>query len=301
MADFWKEIAEKAGGLAGKWTAYTAFGSFLLYLLGYLTLRGQLNTFGVTSGLDILDQKYLFAGCRFLVFLAAAVPNVLIVVLLLVAIGYGPYKLVPAGVKSHVGRWICDRCTPPARLPLLGVVIAVGLIQFVLRRCFVLGNLLLSNSLPEDWVSSVLLTSDPLAQLYFMVLVAGTLTSGTILFLAVRNSGEKSSVSQFLVGLLAFLVVIEFLLLPVNYGVLIATQQLPRMAEISGEKLPEGTRIWLVWDTKDELTYFVRDPSDQRMLLNLPRRESKLKIVGYDDIFCELFSAQHSGPRPCSR
>jgi len=83
--------------------------------------------------------------------------------------------------------------------------------------------------------------------------------------------------------------------------VLITTQQLPRVAEMSGEKLPEGTRIWLVSDTKDELTYFVRDPNDQRMLLTVPRKESKIKIVGYDDIFCELFSAQHAGPRPCPR
>ena len=79
------------------------------------------------------------------------------------------------------------------------------------------------------------------------------------------------------------------------------TQQLPRVAEVSGEKLPDGTRIWLVWDSKDVLTYFSRDPGDQRMLISVPRKDSKVKIVGYDDIFCELFSANHAGPRPCPR
>lgn len=301
MAEFWGGLTEKVGSLAGKWTAYAAFSSFLLYLVGYLALRSQLSTYGVTGGLDVLDQKYLFAGCRFLVFLAASVPNVLIIVLLLLAISYGPYKLIPTSVKNHVARWISDWCAPATRLPLLGIVIGVGLIQFVLRRCFLFGNLLVSKGLPDDWLSSVLLTSDTNVALYFMGLVAGTLISGAILFSAVRRGGEKGGASEFLVGVLAFLVTVEFLLLPVNYGVLITTQQLPRVAEMSGEKLPEGTRIWLVSDTKDELTYFVRDPNDQRMLLTVPRKESKIKIVGYDDIFCELFSARHAGPRPCSR
>ena len=301
MAEFWSELTEKAGSLAGKWTVYAAFGSFLLYLLGYLTLHGQLSAYGVTGGLDILDQRYLFAGSRFLVFFAASVPSVLIIVLLLVAISYGPYKLIPTPVKNRLARWISDWSAPATRLPLLGIVVGVGLIQLVLRKCFLFANLLVSKGLPDDWLSYILLTSDTNIALYFMGLVAGTLISGAILFYAVRRGGEKGSASEFLVGVLAFLVTAEFLLLPVNYGVLIATQQLPRVAEVSGEKLPEGTRIWLVSDTKDELTYFVRDPNDQRMLLTVPRKENKTKIVGYDDIFCELFSAKHAGPRPCSR
>jgi len=66
MAELWDEIAKKAGSLAGKWTVYAAFGSFVLYLVGYLSLRGQLNTYGVSGGgLDVFDQRYLFAGCRF--------------------------------------------------------------------------------------------------------------------------------------------------------------------------------------------------------------------------------------------
>jgi len=90
MADLWSEFTEKLGGLAGRWTAYAAFGSFLLYLFGYLTLRFQLSTFGVATNLDIFDEKYLFAGCRFLVYLVSSVPNILIVVLILAALGYIP-------------------------------------------------------------------------------------------------------------------------------------------------------------------------------------------------------------------
>ena len=81
MADLSNDFAAKQGSLASKWTAFTALGSFLLYLLGYLTLRFQLSTYGVSTNLDLFDEKYLFAGCRFLVYLVSSVPNVLILVL----------------------------------------------------------------------------------------------------------------------------------------------------------------------------------------------------------------------------
>src|SRR5262249_3176628 len=150
------------------------------------------------------------------------------------------------------------------------------------RKCFIFANLLVIGTLPDDWLSAILVRRDgALRILYFMCLIACTSVSAAILFFAVRRSGQKSGVSKFLIGLLAFLVVVEFLLLPINYGVFFTTQELPRVSEVSGEKFPEGTRIWLVWETKDELTYLLRDPYGQRMLLTLPRKESKLKIVGY--------------------
>ena len=302
MAEVWDKIAEKAGSLAGKWTVYAAFGSFMLYLVGYLSLRGQLSTYGVAGGgLDVFDQRYLFAGCRFFVFLVASVPSVIVIFLLLAAIGYWPYKLVPTSIKGRLRQWFSNWCLPATRLPLLGVVIGVALIQFLLRKCFLFGNLLVSKGLPDDWLSSVLLTDDTHIALYFMGLVAGTLVSGAILFFAAARSQPTTSASKLLIAVLGFLVAVEFLLLPVNYGVLISTQELPRVAEMSGEKVPDGTRIWLVSDSKDELVNFVRDANDGRMLLTVPRKDRSIKIVVYDDIFCELFGAQHTGRRPRSR
>src|ERR1700736_1146018 len=130
------DLTEKLGSLAGKWTAYAAFGSFLLYLLGYLTLRFQLSTYGVATNLDIFDEKYLFAGCRFLVYLVSSVPNVLIIVLVIAAIGSVPYRLVCASVKDCLKRRIAEWSARPIRLPLLGVVLGAALIQFPLGRGF---------------------------------------------------------------------------------------------------------------------------------------------------------------------
>jgi hypothetical protein len=57
----------------------------------------------------------------------------------------------------------------------------------------------------------------------------------------------------------------------------------------------------LVWDSKDAVTYFVRDSKDQRTLVTIPRKDVRVGIVAYDDIFCVLFGANHAGPRPCPR
>src|SRR5579864_2056477 len=122
MPELWKDVTEKLGNFAGKWTGYAAFGSFLLYLVGYLTLRFQLSTYGVATNLDVFDEKYLFAGCRFVVYLVSAVPNILIIVLLLAAISYFPYQLVPHSLKDRAGKAMRIWCSSPLHLPLVGVV-----------------------------------------------------------------------------------------------------------------------------------------------------------------------------------
>jgi len=300
MFELWNEFTEKLGSLAGKWTAFAALGSFLLYLLGYLTLRFQLSTYGVAFSLDIFDEKYLFAGCRFVVYLVTTVPNILILLLVMAAIGYWPYKFIPASRKDRITRWGSSWSAAPLRLPLLGVVFAVVLIQFVLRRCFAFGNLLLRKQLPDDWSSSALLTSDGKLALYFSGMVAGMLLTGALFLYVLHRGTATTAASRFWMGVLVFLLAVEFLLLPVNYGVLISTQQLPRVAELSAnEKPPEGQLAWLLWDSKDAITYFVRDAQDQRMIVTVPKRDTKVRIVAYDDIFCVLFGGNQS--RPCPR
>ena len=294
------DLTEKLGSLIGKWTACAAFGSFLLYLLGYLTLRFQLSTYGVATNLDVFDEKYLFAGCRFVVYLVSAVPSILIILLLLAAMGSLPYKLVPKSLKDRMKLWMSSWCAKPLHLPLLGVVLAVALIQFVLRRPFALGNVLLRTELPDDWSSAVLLASDGKLSLYFSGLVVGTLLTGVILLYVLRHGTATTTPSRFWMEILGFLFAVEFLLLPVNYGVLISTQQLPRVAELSAVEKPGDSQGWLVWDTKDEITYFVRNAQDQRMVVTVPKKDAKVRIVAYDNIFCVLFGGDRES-HPCPR
>lgn len=302
MTELPNNFAEKLSSLAGKWTAYAAFGSFLLYLFGYLTLRFQLSAYGVATNLDVFDEKYLFAGCRFVVYLVSSFPNIVIIILLLAALGYFPYEFAPISLKDRTKHWASSWCAAPLNLPLLGTVLAVALIQFVLRKCFPLGNLLLRKQLPDEWSSSMLLVSDGKLSLYFSGLLAGTLLTGAILLYVLRCGTATTPTSRFLTGILAFLFAVEFLFLPVNYGVLISTQQLPRVAELSAvDKSAEGQRDWLLWDSKDALTYFVRDDRDQRMIVTAPRKDAQVRIIAYDDIFCVLFGGNHVECRPCPR
>ncbi|MGD0445878.1 MAG: hypothetical protein ABSA39_18245 [Edaphobacter sp.] len=302
MGDFLNSFTEKLGNIAGKWPSYAAFGSFLLYLVGYLTLRFQLSTYGLATDLDLFDEKYLFAGCRFVVNLVSAIPSILIIVLVLSAVGYIPYRLTPASVRERLRRWLAGLWANPTYLAFVGIVFAVVFIQLVMRKCFGFGNLLLRRGLPDDWITSVLLASDGRLTLYFSGLVAGTLLTAIIAWRAIELRSSAGPFTRLVVATLVFLVAVEFLLLPVNYGVLISTQQLPQVADLpTNEKLLDGQRAWMVWNSKETLTYFLYGPSDRRMLLTVPRKDTPVRLVAYDDIYCVLFSAEHSNARPCPR
>jgi hypothetical protein len=250
----------------------------------------------------LFDEKYLFAGCRFLVYLVSSIPDILIVLFVLTAVAYVPYRLIPASVMGRVRHRVAEWCAKPLRLPLLGIVLAVLFIQLVMRKCFVLGNLLLRPQLPDEWIRSVLLSSEGRLSLYFSGLVAVTLLTAVIAWQAISHQNSTSRSVRFAVAALSFLVVVEFLLLPVNYGILIATQQLPQVAELPGDaKSLDGQRAWLVWNSKEALTYFIYNSPDRRMLLTVARKDTPVRIVAYDDIYCVLFSEDHSSSRPCPR
>lgn len=293
MTQPWSSLTERLGNLAGKWTAYTAFGTFVLYLLGYLTLRFQLSTYGVVTDLDAFDEKYLFAGSRFLVYLVTSVPKVFLVVMVLVAIAWVPYWFVRARAKATLSRWRDAWSSKPERMGLLGTVLALLMIQLVLRKCFVFGNLLLAPRLPEfEWINGILLGDSGVRSLYFTGLVAGTLLTGWLLLLSSPPGVGGTMVARMLAGLLLFLVAVEFLLLPVNYGILIASQELPRVSSLGTDStLAPGERGWLVWQSKDALTYLTQDTlKGKRELISLPRKDARIRIEAYDNIFRVLFA-----------
>jgi hypothetical protein len=293
MTQPWSSLTDRLGSLAGKWTAYTAFGTFVLYLLGYLTLRFQLSTYGVVTDLDAFDEKYLFAGSRFLVYLVTSVPKVLLIVMVLVALAWVPYWFVRARAKATLSRWRDAWRSKPERIGLLGTVLALLMIQLVLRKCFVFGNLLLAPKLPDfEWIDGILLGDSDVRSLYFTGLVGGSLLTGWLLLLSTPPSVGATTVARALAGLLLFLVAVEFLLLPVNYGILIASQELPRVSNVDNDStLGPGERGWLVWQSKDALTYLTQDTlNGERALISVPRKDARIRIDAYDNIFRVLFA-----------
>lgn len=296
-----KSGVEQVRSVAADWTAVAGLVSFVLYLFGYLSLRFQLYAHGVSPELAILDERYLFAGGRFLVFLFSAVPSVLLLALVAVAIPYLPYRLLPRSARTTLAQFVADRATRArawwsvsGRLAFAGVVLSVLFIQLVMRQSYFFSNLLLRDALPEPgWLQAILLDdTGALETLYFGALLAGTAAVAGVL-VAARRVESASSGSRLLVSLLCLLVAVQFLLLPVNYGIVVAGKVIPRVVdvdELSGAGSAE--EAWLVYEGKDSSTYLVREGGarSRRSLLTVSRKEpSSSRVVSHDPIFRVLY------------
>jgi hypothetical protein len=291
MTDTANGFVQRIADLVGKWPSYAAFGTFLLYLFGYLTLRFQLNTYGVATNLDLFDEKYLFAGCRFLVYLAMTLPSLLFILALTALPLALVFRLLPGSVRQRCGTSVTEWLVRPYRTPLLGCVLALVLIQFLLRQCLLLNNLLLANCLPASWISSVFLASDAAQTLYFAGLVAGVGLCGALRVFSFKENPDAST--RWLNLLLAVLLAIECLLLPINYGMLIVSRWLPRVEPPNfANKLADNSTAWLVWENKDVLTYLIRDHDDARKLITVPRKNSQITVVSEDPIFQLIFAGR---------
>ena len=184
----------------------------------------------------------------------------------------------------------------PRRLTIAGIVVAVLVIQLVMRQCFAFSNLLLARELPPGpaWLVKLLL-DDSLMPIYFSALVAACAISIGIL-VAVRHAGPGGP-SRRLWVVLAFLAAVEVLLLPINYGVLIVDKALPRVTAVGERPMTGGDEAWLVWEGKDGATYLIRDRNRMRSLLTLRGEIKQTEIVGFDRILPTLFLSQNqAGP-----
>jgi len=298
MDDLMQRLGERVKALAGSWPNYATLGGVVLYLLGYLTLRFHLTALGVGFDTTVVDERYLFTGARCVVYLVSLVPNVVLLALILGALVWLPTRLLPkrarGGFAARSGP-IIGWMGQPQRLALIGIAFAVFMIQFWMRDCFELSNLLLRDRLPYDNRLAVWLARNDGSgmALYFTWLVAGCMISGIVLLAVLRppadGDGDGAGVLRPLLG---FLVAVQFLLLPVNYGYLVVDKDLPRVASLDGSTaLPAGTRAWLVWNGKDGITFLLRKDDGARNLIFVKRDEVKrVDIVANDPIVHTLYS-----------
>lgn len=294
MGDLLAQLDARIKALAGDWTKYTVVGSFLLYVAGYLALRFHLTTIGIGTDLAVLDERYVFTGARFLIYLVSAVPSLILMSLPVVAVVWAASTLLPAAVRSGIATWLGQ----PARLALLGVAISVIAIQAVMRQCFVFSDLLLARELPRAprWLVALLL-DDWLMPIYFSLLVGLCAVPLAILW-ALRALDTPSGPAAVARGLLAFLTLVQILLLPVNYGVLVVDKALPRVAALGAQPLAAGEEAWLAWEGKEGVTFLVSRVDRRRALVTLPRPDVKrVEIVGFDRIVPTLFRPRGESPR----
>ncbi len=297
MSELIKALGDKIKVLGSEWTKYTVVASFALYLLGYLTLRFHLTSMGLGTDLAVLDERYLFTGARCLVYLVSCVPNIVLVAGPIVAVVYGILRLVPGHLRRSALAWWSD----PARLAVTGIAVAVLLIQFVMRRCFQLSNLLLATELPAEpaWLSRLLLDEESMPS-YFSGLVAGCTVTAAIAW-AVSRSEKPGMAVSLANALLLILVVVQFLLLPINFGYLVVDKWFARVSAVAERPVGAGEEAWLVWEGKDGMTWLVRRTeggSKRRSLVWASRAAAtRIEITGYDPIFRTLF-ADRPGQKP---
>lgn len=285
MADLWHDFVGKLGEFAGKWPGYATVGTSLLYLFGYLTLRFQLYTYGVSTNLDAFDEKYFFAGCRFLLFLGMTIPSILLILAVVMLLLYGLYRAVPASLGSRSSSRVSTWLKRPYLLRVVGCLLPLLLIQGVFRQCVLLSNMLLRDHPPEYWISSVLLGGDFAQALYFAGLLLATGLSVAVLACALNIPAPAGGPTTLLTGLMIFLVAIEFLLLPVNYGILVGSTSLPRVSQVENQAtLTSGGSAWLVWESKEARTYLVCE-NNTREIVSIPTKENRVAVIGYDPIF----------------
>jgi hypothetical protein len=261
-----------------RWALFAGFGSFLLYLFGYLTLRFHLGVLGVDTGLSVLDERYLFAGAQFLVYLLTSVPIALVFVFFARQV-----------LRKTRPRFLIE----PHKMVLFGIAVSIVLIQFVMRQCLPLMNLLLlRDPLPgRSWVQAILLDGNGgLQSLYFSALLAVVMCLAWLLLAANRGPVKPPFLFS---ATLAGLVLIQFLLLPVNFGILIVDQNVPRVATINGkDPLQSNTQAWRIWEAADSVTFLVRrwnKHCETRTLLTLDKQSVKQsEIQMYDPLIKRL-------------
>ena len=322
MSERQEEASERSEKPGHDRALLLALASVVLYGLGYLSLRFHLTALGVSTDLGVLDERYLFAGAKFLVTLGTTLPNLVLLAGVLAALLWGAFRLVPQRQRETLsarGAQLRAWWSDPTRLALTGVVLSLGLIQLVMRKCFFFSNLSLASELPDDpfWPKRLILYQDDWHWLFFAGLVAGTVLATWLLvavhrrlnamsrrLLVVDHETEPRSWLLGLHILQAFLVAVQFLLLPINHGFLMAASKYPRVADPEGQiGLKSDGVAWLLCEGHDTVTYLVRRGplgTFDRHLVTLRRAEvKKIEIIGYDALMRTLFPLEAgSAPTP---
>lgn len=332
MSNLWDQLKERGRILSANWASFVALGSFAIYVLGYLVVRFHLTVFGVGTDLAVLDERYLFAGAKFLVYLFSTIPILVLVgfiailiVLLAIPIVYLVslvlHQLFPKTFRLRLGLirkgWgsILILCSHPhwilktvrvESLSVVGVLLALLVIQFVMRQCFLFHDLLLApNPLPapikDHWFTALLLDKTGNSQYYyFSGLVAVTALSLGIFVKTKMN--RRSSRARGVISLQGLLLLIQFLFLPINYGILVFDKAVPKVESLGGQQelvkcQSNGTEncqeAWLIWEGTSGEAYLVRDwkhNQESRRLITLPIKDRKrIEIIKSDYVLAEIF------------
>jgi hypothetical protein len=292
MAGTSTSLQEKLDAAFGGWVSFAAVGAFALHAMGFLSLRFYLAALGVRADLALLDSRYIFEGVNCLVYLLAALCNLLLVGAAAALVLYLVSRLFPQPMRE---RWnqLRHRPGPPGRLTAVGIVFAVLAIQLVMRHCFYVQDLLF-RGVPTGWTGALVRApADGARTAFFMGLLAAVGVTA-LLRLAAGHGSTHGRWYRCGLWLLTLLLGMEVALLPINYGVFTAGRPLPRVVHIGDDRAIAGRQAWLVWEDQSGVTLLVvssaaKGAPPPRTLVTVPKKEAgRVEIGAAEEILRRL-------------
>lgn len=291
-----KGIFDKLKNSANSLMVNTSLISMILYILGYLSIRFHLTVLGIGTDLTIVDERYLFTGARFVIFLVSTIPSLLFLIILAGSIIYLPLMIFPSSLKLPVCTWLTkywlafkNWWAQKDRLLIAAIILAVLEIQLLMRQSFFISNLLVAtdfSGVPEFLRHLMRQGNGHLLTLFFMLITGFWVLSCCLyaLSLEITQQTPRTKIFQAIMG---FLVMLQFLLLPVNYGSLYVDKTMPKVNNLSSKQgLKAGEQAWLVWEGSKGNTYLVWNKlKKSRVLVLIPKADIKsVEISAYDPL-----------------
>jgi hypothetical protein len=267
-------------------STYTAIATFIVYLFGYLALRFHLTALGVVTELGVLDDRYLFVGAKFLVFLAAEIPVLTIVGLPVGLVAWLVWRRMPA-LHKRARRLL-------ANAPLLlwaSVILAIAVIEFWMSACLPIDNLPLAAGPPEPaWMFDLVRNPEPMSRTLFFIAILMCAVLVCMPLIAAWRLPISGRALKALFGLAVLLAAITVLLVPVNFGVLVMPYSMGRVAAVGKTPIPAGQRAWLLWEGKDWMTYFVLADGNRKVVAVPAKEIDRIEVSGNDSLFDVVYS-----------
>lgn len=274
-----------AGSLSAKvkdFSTYAGVGTILLYFFGYLALRFHITALGIVTDLGVLDERYLFAGARFVVFLAFCLPLVTMIGVPAVLLA----RLVSNRLRPVWKQRMAKEFRRPAVLLWISLVLALTMIQTWMTACLYMLNLPLAGRLPgPPWLNELLTKHDSIDLTFFFIelLLSGAAVCWPVIAasrLPLDSHGLKALFST-----AAILAVLTVLLIPVNFGMVLMPYSMQRTTAIGKAPLAAGQQGWLLWEGKEWMTYFVKSSGGVSVVAVPVKEIDRIEVKGSDSLF----------------
>ncbi len=242
-----------------------------------------MTVMGVASGLESFDQRYIFAGARFLLYTTTGAP-ILLMFLLPISPIYPVLSRRLGFWPEHFWKWLT---TGSVRAYVIGIAVSVVSIEFPMRLCLQFENVLVKSELsgPGD---SLFFVSEWKKLLFLFVLLGSIGVAVAIWRRGVSQADSGNAVWLHYIGL--FSIGVQFIFLPINYGTYFDQREVPRVrvTTSAGPALRDHT-TWLIAEGPDDLSFFVWQ--GQGKIVSIPKRQiTQVEIECYNDLLSVRFN-----------